>query len=121
MRKIFSRALAAITAVVGFTLLATPAFAQTYYPYTTTTAADAAAASAAGLGFSFVWLLCVCCVPLLIDSVIAYLVYKDATKHKIENAGLWAVLCFFFNIIGILIYFLVPRAEATKGKTPVTA
>lgn len=114
MGKTFSRILAGATAAVAFTLAATPAFAQSYYDYTYS-AGDAAAATAFG-GLSFVWAICVCCVPLIVDSVIAYLVYKDAKKHNIENAGLWAALCFFFTVIGLLVYFLVPRAEAMKKK-----
>ncbi|MFS8130450.1 MAG: hypothetical protein ACMG57_00575 [Candidatus Dojkabacteria bacterium] len=113
MRKTFSRILAAASAVVAFTLLATPAFAQSYVYDYGTTAADATAATA-GVGLSLVWALCVCCVPLIIDSVLAYLVYKDAKKHNIENPALWAALTFFFTLIGLLVYYLVPRTEAMK-------
>lgn len=115
MGKVFSKVLAAGSAIAGFTLLAAPVMAQSYmydYGYT---GADTAA-GVAGLGFGVVYMLCICCVPLIISSVVAYLVFKDAKKHNIDNAAVWALLCFFFNVIGVLVYFLVPRAEAMKKK-----
>ncbi|MEO6729239.1 MAG: hypothetical protein ABIM99_04925 [Candidatus Dojkabacteria bacterium] len=111
MRKTFSKVLAAASAVVAYSLLATPVFAQSYvydYGYT-----DAAAATGLA-GFSFVWALCACCIPLIINGVIAYYIYKDAKKNHIDNEAVWAIVGFFFSLLGLLVYFLVPRAEAMK-------
>jgi len=112
MGKVFSKVLAAGSAVVAFTLMAAPVMAQSYYDYGYTPA-DTAAATGIFAVTSFLPLLC-CCVMYLVFIGIGIWVYKDAKKHNIDNAAVWAILCVFFTVIGLLIYFLVPRAEAMK-------
>ncbi len=109
MRKLITGLSTFVTSLFVF---AVPAFAYSidYTPYGTS---DAAAAGFLGIGTA-VWLICACCVPLIIGGVLAYVVYMDAQKNKVENAALWAVLTFFFNLLGILIYFLAIRPDAVR-------
>lgn len=110
MRKLFSRFVAAVSAVAAYTLLATPAFAQSYYyDYPTTAAADATV----GIGVMALY-VCICCVALIVPLGLAIWVYKDAEKNHVENGILWAILTFFFTLIGLLVYLLAIRPEAIK-------
>jgi hypothetical protein len=56
-------------------------------------------------------------LPLLISIGIAWWIYKDATRRENPQAVLWAVLGFFFNIIGLIIY-LIARPKGPPGMTP---
>jgi formate-dependent nitrite reductase membrane component NrfD len=109
MRKLLSRIVAAVSAIAAYTMLATPAFAQSYYYDSTATAADA---TAGVIGLA-IW-ACICCVGLIVPLGLAYWVYKDAEKNKVENPILWAVLTFFFTLVGLLVYLLAIRPEAMK-------
>lgn len=71
-------------------------------------------AGAIGLIFS---LLIICCVVIFSFAVpfgFAVWVYKDANKYEVENAFLWALLTFFFTLIGVLVYFLAIRPDYKK-------
>ncbi len=107
------KVLAGIATGAGYTLLsATPVFAQSYDYYTYSAASDAAASGI--FGFS---MLLSCCIPLfmmVIAGVLAYVVYKDAKKNNVENPALWAILTFFFSLLGLLVYYLAIRPEAIK-------
>lgn len=91
------------------------AMAQTY-TYTTTTADDTGAA-AAFLGFTSLCYFGLCGTGLIIDIVIAYWIHKDAKSRNNENAVLWAVLGFFFNWIGLLVYLLTQRKDNVAANT----
>lgn len=56
-------------------------------------------------------------LPLLISIGIAWFIYKDATRQGNPQAVLWAVLGFFFNIIGLIIY-LIARPKGPPPATP---
>lgn len=102
------------TTALAFTALTNVVSANGYYyDYTTDAAADAAAASGF-FGLSLIYICCVCLVPLIVGGVLAYVVYKDAKKNNVENPALWAILTFFFSLIGLLVYFLAIRPEAIK-------
>jgi len=106
------KTLAVVATGVGYTLASTPVLAQSYDYYTYSAASDAAASSVFGFG-----MLLSCCIPLfaiVICAVLAYVVYKDAQKNKVENPALWAILTLFFSVIGLLVYFLAIRPEAIK-------
>jgi len=45
-------------------------------------------------------------IPLIINILIAYWMYKDAEKRN-ENGALWAVIGFFLSIIGLVIWIVV--------------
>jgi hypothetical protein len=87
-----------------------------YTTYGAATAADAGAAT-------FSLLITCCCIVLgfLINFVIAYLVYKDAVKNNVENPILWAILTFFFTLVGLLVYFLAirPKTNTVAPAAPV--
>lgn len=59
-------------------------------------------------------------LPLLISIGIAWWIYKDATRAGNPQAVLWAVLGFFFNIIGLIIY-LIARPKGPPATTPPAA
>ncbi len=99
--------------------LATPVLASGYtYDYYTSTSDAAAATGFLGLGF--VYICCVCLIPLIIDAVLSYVVYKDAKKNNVENPILWALITFFLPLVGILVYFLAIRPEALKKNVTTT-
>jgi hypothetical protein len=102
------------TVIASLFVFAVPALASGYYDSTYYSASDAAAASVFGLGGLGIWLVCVCCVPLVLGGILAYVVYTDAKKNNVDNPALWAVLTFFFNLLGILIYFLAIRPDAIR-------
>lgn len=108
MKNMKKLMLATVPALMYFVLPAS-VMAQTY-TYTTTTADDTGAA-AAFLGFTTVCWFGLCGTGLLIDIVIAYWIHKDAKSRGNENAVLWAVLGFFFNWIGLLVYLLTQRKD----------
>ena len=71
--------------------------------------------AATGLGFGIMTMYCICVLGLfLIWGGISYLIYKDAVKNNVDNPILWALLTFFFGVIGLLIYFLVAKNKETK-------
>jgi Na+/proline symporter len=115
MKNIFKKAtLTSIVFAASSLLTSAVVLAESYdYEYDWNTSDDAAEGFL-GLGFGLLWLCFVCCLPIIISSVLAYIVYKDAKKNNVENGPLWAVLTFFFNLIGILVYFLAIRPEALK-------
>lgn len=71
-----------------------------------------------GAAFGSMIMLCVICcsvlVSLLIPFAFAYWVYKDAVKNKVDSPMLWALITFFFTLIGLLIYLLAIRPDAIK-------
>ncbi len=74
--------------------------------------ADPEATAAIGIMFS----ICICSgvFGLAIAGGISYFVYTDAVKHRVENPALWALVCFFTGLIGLLIYFLAIRPKYVK-------
>lgn len=61
-------------------------------------------------GFYIFILMC----PFIINLALAYYVYNDAVKMKIDNPMLWAIVTFFFNVIGLVIYYLGIRQDAIR-------
>jgi len=112
MRKLITGAVGGIATLLT---LATAVYANGYnytYDLSDVTASSAGTAVAGTVGL-VVW----CCIILfafLVPVVLAIVVYKDAEKNKVENAIIWALLTFFFNVIGLLVYFLAIRPEAMK-------
>lgn len=53
-------------------------------------------------------------LPLAISIGIAWWIYRDANQRGNPQAVLWAVLGFFFNIIGLIIY-LIARPPGPGG------
>jgi len=126
MKKLIEIITASIVAFFSFSLLLSPALAQTddgydygdpsttYDDYYTTSVNDQAAANAIA-GFSLVFWLVFCCVYLLIVGGMAFVVYNDAKKNAVENGVLWAALTFFFGLIPLLIYFLAIKKNSAGG------
>lgn len=95
---------------LGLLLAALPAlaFAQT------SSSDDGAAAFAVVLV-----IYCLCgLIWLGIAAAIAYWVYRDAKKRNNPNAVIWAIVSFFFHVIGLLLYFVLGR---NQGMTPPPA
>jgi hypothetical protein len=113
--KNLTRFLGATFAVGSFMLMAAPVAAQK-----TSSPADIFAGLSFISAYSVFWICCACCIPIIIDAVLAYVVYQDAQKYKVENGVLWAIVTFFFNIIGILVYFLAIKPEALKKNSPTS-
>jgi cbb3-type cytochrome oxidase subunit 3 len=115
MKRLLGNALTVGSTLVGASLaFATTVAAQTYsYDYTPYTATDAAAGGVFAT-FSIVLYCCLLCVPTIILIALAVYVYKDAQKHNVDNAALWALLTFFTGIIGLLVYLLAIKPEAVK-------
>lgn len=67
-----------------------------------------ACAACGGVGLLFVVL------PLALSIGIAWWIYRDANQRGNPQAVLWAVLGFFFNIIGLIIY-LIARPPGPGG------
>ncbi|SRR5260221_5752266 len=122
---------AATLATTAFFLAApSQVMAQTYYTnaYTTTPGNAAAGMAAAGVGsifsilFSCFYCL-LCTVPFILLIALAIYVYNDAVKYNVDTPILWALVTFFFPVVGLLIYFLAIRADAIKAmeakKNPV--
>jgi hypothetical protein len=61
-------------------------------------------------------LLVLCCSGLIWLGYLGlvYWVYQDAAARGNDKAGLWALLVFLTPIIGLLIYLLVGRDQATR-------
>ena len=96
--------------LTGLALAAMPvlAFAQT--------TDDGGLGALIGGGFS-----CICgLLWLAIFIGIAYWVYSDAKKRGNPNALLWAILTFFFTLLGLILYFLIGRNQGTAGPTGPT-
>ena len=65
---------------------------------------------------------CVCwLIGLVIDLAIVYWVYTDAKKRGNPNAVLWAVLTFFFTLIGLILYLLIGRNQGSAMGGPPPA
>ncbi len=114
---------ALVTVATASVALVSKVAAQSYYTTTSGEYIPLTDAQAGGVIFgSWAVTLCCCCLLLLIPLGMAIYVYKDAEKNKIENAVIWALLTFFTNIIGLLIYLLAIKPEAIKksGGTPST-
>jgi ABC-type transport system involved in multi-copper enzyme maturation permease subunit len=123
-QKLLGGALAFGVVSVVSTVIAHAQSYSAYYDdsYYGNTAADGIFGGASLL-MTCVW----CCFGLVILAfplICAIVVYKDAKKYNVENGFLWAILTFFFNIIGLLIYFLAIKPEAVRkhqsahGTTP---
>ena len=100
-----------VSLVMGLALSALPvlAFAQSDD--------GSGAAAAIVLGFYCVCLL----VWLAVVIGITYWIYNDAKKRANPNAVLWAVVGFFLNIVGLLLYILVGRNQGTPMGGPPPA
>ncbi len=62
---------------------------------------------------------------LVITSIlIARYVYRDATRRHLTNADIWAVVTFFLNLFGLILYFLLrggypsPVGPVARPETP---
>ena len=92
-----------------FLFISTPVLAQRMY--TTTEQASFLGLTGAWI---FVVICCFTCLPLVLSFVLAYLVYNDAKKNNIPDGMVWALITFFFNVIGLLVYFLAIKPEAIR-------
>ncbi|WP_256391089.1 PLDc N-terminal domain-containing protein [Natronoarchaeum rubrum] len=63
----------------------------------------------AGLGFAFV---IVALLMLVLSIVIPLWVYSDAQRNSSDSALLWALVVFFGNLLGLLLYLLIGRDGA---------
>lgn len=115
MRRFSQKLLGGAGAFSVASVLATVvAHAQTATPYYDDYVYATTAADTAFLGGFTLMYVCFCCVAILVPIACAVIVYKDAMKFKIDNAVLWAVLAFFFPIIGLLVYFLAIKPDAVR-------
>lgn len=113
--------LVGLSTTVLFLASATAVAAQSYrYDYAVD---DIAAAGTLGVGY----LIFICCAVICgfaVNFLVAYFVYTDAKKLNIDSALLWAVVSFFFTVIGLLIYLLAIRPDAQRaqqgGSKPVS-
>lgn len=81
------------------------------------TEAEGAMACAACGGFGLIFIL----LPLALSIGIAWWIYRDANRRGNPQAVLWAVLGFFFNIIGLIIYLVArPTGPVPPASTPPT-
>jgi hypothetical protein len=119
MKNLIGKVMGVAFSVSTYALLAAPVAAQRY-GNTTTSAGDAFLGLSFLGTYSVISICCACCIPLIIDAVLAYVVYQDAQKNKIENGVLWAIVTFFFNIIGLLVYFLAIKPEAMRKNSGTT-
>lgn len=97
MKKLLFGAAATVTAIASVV----PAFAVDY-----TTSSSGSGAFA---GMSVVFWCCCIGASMLIPIALAIFVYKDAEKSGVESPILWALITFFFGLIGLLLYFLVGK------------
>lgn len=95
-------------------LLATQAFAQTT---TTNTEVDEEAARWA-CGACAGVMMAVPIVMLAISIIIAIWIYKDATRRGNPQAAIWALLGFFFGVIGLVVYLVVRKNQMTPPPPP---
>lgn len=63
-------------------------------------------------GMSLIFWCCCFAVMMLIPLALAFFVYKDAQKSGTESPIMWALLTFFFGLIGLLLYFLVGKKKS---------
>jgi heme/copper-type cytochrome/quinol oxidase subunit 2 len=100
--------------VVSLVLLSA---AQSAFAQSSPSAADEAAARVACgacAGFMFV-------IPLILLAtavIIAVWIYKDATKRGDPQAGMWAIIGFFFGVIGLAIYAVVRNRNTNLPPSP---
>jgi Na+-driven multidrug efflux pump len=115
MRKFSLKLAGSSLAFATLSIVASVAtFAQSYRYSTYDASADAAGLAVGGT-MMFVYFCFICCVPLIISSICAFVVHKDAKKNNVENAVLWTAVSFFFPLIGLLIYFLAIKPEALRN------
>lgn len=77
-----------------------------------------AGAAATGVALGTTSLIVICCSLILafaVNFAIAWFVYKDAKKHKIDNAMLWSIICFFFTLLGLIVYLAAIRPDAIRA------
>lgn len=60
-------------------------------------------------------LLCI----LIIEGVLAFIVYNDAKKSGSDNVALWTILTFLFGLIPLIIYFAAGKKKTDVAPTPV--
>jgi uncharacterized BrkB/YihY/UPF0761 family membrane protein len=108
----------AVIALVTFFAGVNGVLAQSYYDYEYYPAPDPVPlTSSEALGFGVFTLVIICVVFLLsivLPLILAVVVYNDAKKNKIENAWVWALFVFFFNVIGLLVYYLAIKPNNKK-------
>ncbi len=61
-------------------------------------------------------------LPLIINILIGYWMYKDATKRG-KSGGLWFVIGFFLSLLGLIIWLVVrpkdmPQQPQTQPPAP---
>lgn len=91
--------------------LATPAYAQSDYDWDWEYSTDTTDSSGVFSGIGLVMWCCIMACALIIPVALAFFVYKDAQKSGTDNPTLWALLTFFFGLIGLLLYFLVGKKK----------
>jgi len=69
----------------------------------------------AGIGFAFV---IVALLMLVLSIVIPLWVYSDAQRNSSDSALLWALVVFFGNLLGLLLYLLIGRDGAGGQGSP---
>ncbi len=54
------------------------------------------------------WMMGIGIAIWLITSILfARYVYRDATQRRLTNADIWALVTFFLNLFGLILYFLL--------------
>jgi hypothetical protein len=119
MRKLAKLAAGVTTVIAAIQALAITVAAQSYdwTDWYSDYADTAAQAATVGILGSTTVAIVVCCVAIVgfgINIALAYFVYRDATKNKVDSPILWALLTFFLTLIGLLIYLLAIRPEAIR-------
>ncbi len=68
------------------------------------------------------WMMGIGVAVFLITSILfARYVYRDASRRHLTNADIWAVVTFFLNIVGLILYFLLRggyNAQTPVGQVP---
>ena len=54
---------------------------------------------------------------LIVGLVVAFWIYKDAQKRKLNEAVVWAVVGFLFGLLGLLVYYLMVMRPNKQGSS----
>jgi Na+/proline symporter len=83
-----------------------------YSSYNSSSSPEEAAAVMVFMGFIFLFVCMISLVSFAVQFLIAYLVYRDAQKNRVDNPILWAAITFFSWWLGLLLYFFVAKQQA---------
>ncbi len=62
------------------------------------------------------WMMGIGIAVFLITSILfARYVYRDATRRRLTNADIWALVTFFLNLFGLILYLLLRGGYNTPG------